>query len=229
MSGPNPVALILGSGPNVGKHVAQTFAAKGYKVALSSRKANSSENTSDQFHFQADLSDPESVSGVYSKVTEELGTPSVVVYNAAVATRSEDPKDPFAVPHADFTRDLNVNTISAYAAAQQAILGFEKLPESASKTFIYTGNFLNTTILSPFMTLGVGKSASAHFIQYAAATYADRGFKFYYADERMADGSPAYHGVDGEAHAKLYDELVESKSQRPWLQTFVKGVGYKTF
>ncbi len=52
--------------------------------------------------------------------------------------------------------------------------------------------------------------------------------RFYYGDERKADGSAAM-GVDGEAHGKLYVALAEGKEQGPWQQTFVKGVGYKKF
>ena len=66
-------------------------------------------------------------------------------------------------------------------------------------------------------------------IQLAAGAYAERGYKFYYGDERKADGSPAYSAIDGEAHGKLYVELAEGKEQGPWLQTFVKGLGYKSF
>jgi hypothetical protein len=72
---------------------------------------------------------------------------------------------------------LIVNTASPFVAAQQAALGFAQLPESASKTFIYTGNILNTTVIPPLLDLGVGKSATAHIIQSAAAAYKDRGFK----------------------------------------------------
>ena len=53
--------------------------------------------------------------------------------------------------------------------------------------------------------------------------------RFYYADERKADGSPAVSGVDGEAHAELFLQLADGESQGPWQQTFVKGVGYKQF
>jgi hypothetical protein len=53
-------------------------------------------------------------------------------------------------------------------------------------------------------------------------------FRFYYVDERKTDGSAAFR-VDGEAHGKMFWELVEGKSQGPWLQTFVKGEGYKNF
>jgi len=52
--------------------------------------------------------------------------------------------------------------------------------------------------------------------------------RFYYADERKADGSPKYR-VDGDAHADLYCELSEEKAQLPWMHTFVKGEGYKDF
>ena len=88
-----------------------------------------------------------------------------------------DAKNPLTLPLADFTRDFNINTTSVFVAAQQAVLGFEKLPDSASKTFIYTGNVLNTTTIAPLLSLGVGKSATAHIIESAAKAYADRGFR----------------------------------------------------
>lgn len=52
--------------------------------------------------------------------------------------------------------------------------------------------------------------------------------RFYYVDERKANGSAKYQ-VDGEAHAKLFDQLVKAKEQGPWLQSFVKDIGYQRF
>ncbi|KAL9609302.1 MAG: hypothetical protein Q9167_005920 [Letrouitia subvulpina] len=228
MSSASPVLLILGSGANIGQNVARAFAAKGYKVAVAARKLKEEDSNSDQLNISSDLSDPDSVSGVFSKVKASLGRPSVVIYNAGAATFN-DAKHPFSISLTDFNRDLHVNTVSVFAAAQQAVLGFEQLPDSASKTFIYTGNLLNTTTMAPLMDLGVGKSATAHMIQSASQAYADRGFKFYYGDERKADGSAAFRDISGEAHAKHYLQLAEGKSQGPWQQTFVKDVGYKHF
>jgi hypothetical protein len=54
-------------------------------------------------------------------------------------------------------------------------------------------------------------------------------FRFYYADERTADGTHVANDISGEAHGKFYLELAETTSQGPWQQTFVKGVGYKKF
>jgi hypothetical protein len=53
-------------------------------------------------------------------------------------------------------------------------------------------------------------------------------YRFYYADERKADGSAKFR-VDGDAHAKLFWDLSETKEQGPWMQTFVKDVGYQDF
>ena len=52
--------------------------------------------------------------------------------------------------------------------------------------------------------------------------------RFYYVDQRKADGTAIFK-VDGEAHGNIFSELAEAKTQGPWLQTFVKGVGYKNF
>ena len=95
----------------------------------------------------------------------------------AAAVTPNDAKHPLSLPLTDFTRDLNVNTTSAFVAAQQAVSAFEQQPDSASKTFIYTGNILNTSTMAPLLDLGVGKSATAHIMQSAASAYADRGFK----------------------------------------------------
>jgi len=97
--------------------------------------------------------------------------------NEAGAVTFNDPKDPLSVPLADFTRNFNVNTISALVAAQQAVLGFAQLPESASKTFIFTGNITNDIILAQLFDQGVGKVASARIIQSAAEAYKDKGYK----------------------------------------------------
>lgn len=53
--------------------------------------------------------------------------------------------------------------------------------------------------------------------------------RFYYADERNADGSVAGGKIDGEAHAAFYWELARRMEQGPWLATFVKGMGYVRF
>lgn len=81
MSSKAPIALILGSGPNIGQHVAQAFSAKGYKIVLASRSPKSVDKVSDQVHITSDLSDPSSVAKVFEQVKALGNPPSVVVYN----------------------------------------------------------------------------------------------------------------------------------------------------
>ncbi len=95
----------------------------------------------------------------------------------AGAVTANPPQDPLALQLKDFIRDFNINTTSAFVAAQQAAVGFAGLPDSASKTFIFTGNITNILPIAPLLDLGVGKSATAHIIQSAAAAYKDKGFK----------------------------------------------------
>lgn len=75
------VALVLGAGPNSGSAIASHLAAKGYKLALVSRKADESKSTDSELHVAADFADPSSIAGVFSKVKAKLGLPNVVVYN----------------------------------------------------------------------------------------------------------------------------------------------------
>ena len=176
---PSKVALILGSGPRVGAAVAASLSKAGFSVAIASRKATGGSTPEGYTPIQADLSDPASIPAVFSKVTSTLGAPSVVVYNAAALTPPPDQDSLFSIPAAALNANLAVNTVSAYAAAQEAVKGFASLPEGSNPVFIYTGNAQNNLPLPmPLMfTLGVGKAASAHWIAVADALYSKKGYR----------------------------------------------------
>ncbi|KAK3716140.1 hypothetical protein LTR37_006585 [Vermiconidia calcicola] len=147
----------------------------------------------------------------------------------AAANTAIDKKNPAALPFSALSKDLAINTLSVLAAADEAVKSFRELPKDVPKAFIYTGNILNINPIPGLLSNGIGKAATAHLISTMAAAYRDEGFNFYYADERKADGSPAYAAVDGEAHARMYLQLAEGKESVPCFATFVKGVGYKAF
>ncbi|KAI1024389.1 hypothetical protein LB503_007107 [Fusarium chuoi] len=227
MATKSSIVLILGSGPNIGQSVARKFASKGFRVAIASRSQKEADSTDKQLNIKTDLTKPLEVADAFSRVKTAFGTPSVVVYNASAAA-FPPADDPLSVSYTDFTNNTAINIHSAFIAAQQAVTGFAQLPESAARTFIYTGNILNVTILPKFLDAGVGKSGAAHMMWAAADAYKSKGYKFYYADERKPDGAPKYR-VDGDAHADLYWDLSQGKEQGPWMQTFVKGEGYRKF
>jgi NAD(P)-dependent dehydrogenase (short-subunit alcohol dehydrogenase family) len=176
----SPVVLVLGAGPRVGASVAEKFASNGYKVALASRKGDGSMTADGYLSLKADFTKPESIPPVFDAVKTEFSTPpSVVVYNAAAMT-SPDKESMFSIPGESMTSDLVINTVSAYIAAQQAVIGWETMPKEAKKTFIYTGNIMNVSIvpMPPMIDLGMGKAASAFWIGVADATNLAQGFRW---------------------------------------------------
>ncbi|KAI4605548.1 hypothetical protein J4E86_011589 [Alternaria arbusti] len=231
-----PVALILGAGPNVGLAISTSFTILNYRVATASRSGTNSINPDTGIlTLKADFTAPTSIPNLFSLVLKEYGTsPSVVVWNAAALTPPPVEESVLSISQEQFAKDLNVNTVSPYVAAQEAVKSWESMGEEHAgdkKTFIYTGNTLNQTIapVPLFLTLGVGKSASAHWVGMADALYKEKGYRFFYADQRQHDGAPMVNGVDGPAHGAFYAQLVQQERDVPWLATFVKDKGYVKF
>ncbi|KAI0906090.1 NAD(P)-binding protein [Ustulina deusta] len=227
-----PVVLILGAGPRIGASVADKFARDGYQVALASRKGTGGQNEKGSLSLNADFNNPDSIPALFDAVKTEFKTaPSVVIYNAAALTPPSDKDTVLSIAASSVASDLNVNTVSPYAAAQQALAAWETLPGGTKKTFIYTGNILNTAILPvPMMqNLGIGKAASAYWVGLADMMYAAKGCRFFYADERHEDGKIKAAQLDGPAHAEFYAELAKHEGRVPWDATFVKGKGYVQF
>lgn len=85
--------------------------------------------------------------------------------------------DPFSIPIEDFTRDVNINTISVFSALQQAIQGFKELPKDTPKTFICTGNCLLHIAMPVLMDLGLGKRAAGFMVENAVLAHGGSGFR----------------------------------------------------
>ncbi|KAI0017156.1 putative short chain type dehydrogenase [Xylariomycetidae sp. FL0641] len=218
-----PTVLILGAGQNLGAATAAAFADAGYTVAVASR----TRTLDPRFpHFVFDGTRPETVPAVFEAVAKAVGVPSVVIYN--LYATEVDAADPFSADLPALQRYMNANAVSAYAAAREAVRGFER--GGGQGTFIFTGNATNEMAGPGFLNFGMGKSAAAHMVQnLALVAYRDRPYTFYYADEREDDGRPMYKGIGGQAHAETYLELAQDPVQRPWKYTFVAGKGYKKF
>ncbi|KAI1370512.1 NAD(P)-binding protein [Hypoxylon crocopeplum] len=224
------IVLIIGAGPNVGQSCADVFANAGFQVAVASRTRKLDAKYR---HYVFDAYKPETVPALFEQVSSELGAPSVVIYNAYA--HEGTPKDnPFAQDIETLQKNSNVNTISPYLAAREAVKCFEKLGSSglgpSGATFIFTGNLLNQSVIAGLMPFGMGKTTTAYMIQHLAlAAYDGKPYKFYYADERHEDGSFMTYDLNGDAHADAYLELASDSKQRAWDYTFVKGKGYVEF
>lgn len=176
----NPAVLILGAGPRIGASVAEKFASDGYNVAIVSRSGTGTKTAQGVLSLEADFTKPDSIPALFNAVKTEFHvSPSVVIYNAAALTSPPVKDSLFSTSAESVGSDLNVNVISPHVEAQQAVSRWETLPKETKKTFIYTGNITNVSIVPmPMMlTLGMGKSASAFWIGLADAMYSARGFR----------------------------------------------------
>lgn len=75
------IALVLGAGPGVGIEFLKKFQSHGYRVALSSRSADSSKDDDKTLNLKADFSQPTTVTDVFNTIREKWGPPTVVLYN----------------------------------------------------------------------------------------------------------------------------------------------------
>lgn len=73
-----------------------------------------------------------------------------------------DPKHPLQVTAQRMVEMLAVNVVSPYAAAVEAVKRWSTLPDTASKTFLFTGNMTTTQLWPATHSLGVGKNATAY-------------------------------------------------------------------
>lgn len=80
MSAP-PVLLFLGAGKKLGTQVPAIFAEAGYKIAVVARTPKEEFEKRGYYQVQADFNNPESIPEVFAKVRENVGIPTVVVYN----------------------------------------------------------------------------------------------------------------------------------------------------
>lgn len=180
MAAAKSVVLILGAGPRIGASVAIKFASNGYSVALASRSGTGTKTDNGFLSLKADFAKPDSIPALFAAVKAEFQTfPAVIIYNAGSLTVPSDKDSVLSVPATSVASDLDVNTISPYVAAQQAVEGWKTLPKETKKTFIYTGNITNVAIvpLPMMLDIGIGKSATAFWIGLADTLYADQGFR----------------------------------------------------
>lgn len=115
-------ALVTGAGGALGRAIASRLAADGHDVALLDRDAESLEQSAAQVEkagtralpFTVDLRDAEAIEEAVERTAGELGTPRVLVNNAAVY-----PSRPFLdVPLAEYEDVVAVNQRAYWVAAQ---------------------------------------------------------------------------------------------------------------
>jgi short-subunit dehydrogenase len=170
-----PVALIIGAGPGIGRSLANQFAAAGHPVALIARRAEHLEKLATELAGsgarvitrQADASDAAALAEVVTAL-RDVGPIGVLAYNAVYA-----PGRLATADLVDLRTSLEVNVLSAIAAAQAALPDLEAVGGSV----LLTGGGLALYPDGAYGVLSMGKAALRTAALALATDLAPRGIR----------------------------------------------------
>ena len=115
MSSDKPVMLITGTRKGIGRHLAETYARRGYLVEGCSRGEAGFE-LENYTHHQVDVADERQVKAMISSVARRHGRIDVVLNNAAIATMNHV----LLTPAATANRMLEVNVTGTMLVCRDA-------------------------------------------------------------------------------------------------------------
>lgn len=131
-----PVCAIVGVGPGNGAAFARRFSSDGYAVALLARSAAFSRELAGSLPharaWECDVADAASVDRTFTEITDALGAPSVVIYNAGSGMWGSF-DDATA---ADFEASWRVNALGGFLVAKCAIPAMKR---AGRGSFIFIG------------------------------------------------------------------------------------------
>ena len=137
------VCVVAGAGPGMGYAIARRFAQEGFDIALLARNLAAVQDAAHTLRqsgvnaigVAVDLTSAEDIERAFSDIRQQLGEPSVLVYNAAnwhqVAAME--------MPPATFTADLSLSITGALACAQQV---YRAMKAAGTGTMLFTGGGL---------------------------------------------------------------------------------------
>jgi NAD(P)-dependent dehydrogenase (short-subunit alcohol dehydrogenase family) len=116
-----PAAVVTGAGSGIGRTVAHALLDAGWQVALAGRREETLRETAGErtgaFVIPADVTEPDSVSSLFSRVVEELGRLDLLFNNAGLFGTPTPVED---VDLEDWRAVVDTNLSGAFMCAQQA-------------------------------------------------------------------------------------------------------------
>ncbi len=164
-----PVCVVVGVGSGNGAAFSRKFAAEGYRVAMLSRNIDYLESLAAQIPdsqaYQYDVTETDKAAEVFSRIESEMGTISVLVYNAGAGAFANI--DEATVE--SFQRAWEVNTRGLFVVAKQVIPQMRKL---AGGNIVIIGATASIKGGANFTPFAAAKSAQRSLAQ-SLARYLD--------------------------------------------------------
>jgi NAD(P)-dependent dehydrogenase (short-subunit alcohol dehydrogenase family) len=232
MDFPYRTALIVGTGPGISASLARSLAGFGVKVGLAARnvqKLDALVRDTGAQAFAADASDPDSVARLFDQVSQRIGEPEIVVYNAGA--RAHGPLadlDPHAVQ-----KSMAITAFGGFLVTQQAA---RRMVPRGHGAILLTGATASIKGFAHSASFAMGKFALRGLAQSAARELGPKGI---HVAHFIIDGAVrAAHRpdladkpdstLDPDAIAQSYvDVLRQPRSAwshevelRPWVERF---------
>ncbi|MEV4108949.1 SDR family NAD(P)-dependent oxidoreductase [Nonomuraea sp. NPDC049695] len=160
-----PGVVIIGAGPGIGRSVARRFAREGLPVALVSRTGTALD-LDGVLTYQADVADEDGLRAALDAASAELGTPDVVVYNAAII-RPDTPGEVSVRAQLDAWA---VNVVGAMVAAAHVA---PAMARRGSGSFLVTGGMPEPK--AAYVSLSLGKAGVRTLVQLLDQEYGPSG------------------------------------------------------
>lgn len=207
----NETALVVGVGPGLGAALARRFAESGLTVAVAARDAERLTALADEISGRAygcDATKEDEVEALFKQVTEDIGAPTLVVYNAGAYL----PKAVLETEIAEFERCWRIGCLGGFLvgrAAARTMLAQELTqgPAKGGGTILFTGATASLRGSAGFVNLAVGKFGLRAVAQSMARELGPRGIHVAHIVIDGQIGSGANGTLNPEAIAETYWQL----------------------
>ena len=170
------VAVIMGAGVGLGASIARRFAQEGFSVGLMARKSETLATIQTQITqmggvalaLPTDVTDQVSLANAFDQVRAQLGSPTVLVYNAALFSHT----GLLELTPEQFESAWKVNCLGAFLGAQHV------LPDMLAQqrgTLLFTGATASLRGSAGFAGMAVGKFGLRALTQSLAREFGPQG------------------------------------------------------
>ncbi|MEI6329382.1 MAG: SDR family NAD(P)-dependent oxidoreductase [Pseudanabaena sp. ELA645] len=226
------IALIIGAGSGLSASLARLFAKEGITVALAARQIDKLAGLAEEIgalRFTADASQPDQVEQLFNQVEQQLGIPTIVIYNPSARVRGAIVDlDPVEV-----LRTLEVTAYGGFLVAQAATKGFLKVGEGA---IFFTGASASVKGYALSAPFAMGKFALRGLAQSLARELAPQNIHVAHfiidggirSERRPEPVDQPDSLLDPDAIAQTYLSILRQPRSawtwevelRPWVETF---------
>lgn len=226
------VALIVGAGKGLSASLARACATRKMKVGLAARdtdKLAALATETGAKTYACDASDPAAVQALFSSMEKDLGSPTLVVYNASARVRG-----PFVeIDPAEVAKALHVSAYGGFLVGQEAA---KRMLKAGSGSILFTGASASVKGYPLSASFAMGKFALRGLAQSMARELAPQGIHVAHfvidggiaqaGDTRTARGPDGFLQPDAiaQAYLQIHDQPRSTWTWevelRPWTETF---------